>query len=115
MPELDSIHRVEFLCRTALHYGHPLTILAEPEQSANGWLCLGSNGPERVQVLLAEWVGQGNQLIVVSRREWEDDGYRHTAVDASELEAYAELIEDRVLRALGTVGESKTPERSNVT
>lgn len=104
MPELDAVHRVEFLCPTELPYGHPLTILAEPQQSPKGWLCLGFHRPEHVRVLLAEWVGEGRQLIVVARRGWEDDGCRHVAVRADELEAFAEQIEERVLEALHAVG-----------
>lgn len=107
MPGLDAVHRVEFFCPKELPYGHPLTILAEPQQASKGWLSLGSNGPEGVRVLLAEWVGQGQQLIVVARRGREDDGYRHIAVRADELEAFAEQIEQRVLRALDTASESK--------
>lgn len=109
MPGLEMVGKtIEFYCASQLPYGHPLTILEQPRRSPEGWVCVGSRGIEGVTIVLAEWLAEGKQLIIVSRQGCERKGYRHIAVGADELEAASERLEEGVCRALAAAATRRS-------
>lgn len=103
MTRLETLaKKIEFCCPAEIPYGQRVTILAEPIRSGDSWLVVAAEALEKVaEIRLAEWLGEGEQLIVVGRKGRAAEGFWHIALSARSLEAASEEIERSVLTALG--------------
>jgi hypothetical protein len=103
MTRLETlVKKVEFCCPAEIPYGQRITILAEPIRSGDTWLVVAAEAWQKVaEIRLTQWLGEGEQLIVVGRKGKAAEGFWHIAFSAQSLEAASEEIERGVLTALG--------------